>query len=293
MRIVAAGVSGFIGSHLTARLLSEGHQVTRLVRRAPAGPDEVRWDPYDGPLDPRVLDGADAAINLCGAGIADKRWTESYKKLLQDSRVIPTRVLAEAVAKAGTPVLLNGSAVGVYGDTGGEPVDETAPRATDFLGQLARQWEDATEAASAARVVILRTAHVLSSDAVMVKRLLPVFQFGLGGRFGDGRQYFPWISLLDWIGAARFLLDAPISGPVNLAGPTPVTNAEFTRLLGNLLKRPTPWVIPGFALKIVAGEAAVELLRGAPVTPKVLLENDFTFEHQSVGDALRWSLGSR
>lgn len=292
MRIIVAGSSGHLGTALTARLRGDGHDVARLVRREPSAPDEIRWDPYRGPLDPEVLSGADAAVNLCGVGVADHRWTPAYKGLIRASRTEPTRVLAEAVAAAGVPVLLNGSAVGYYGGSESE-VDETAPPATDFLGATCRLWEEATAPASAAgsRVVRLRTGVVLGPEAAVMKRLVPIVRFGLGGRFGSGRQWFTWVSERDWVNATMMLLTADIEGPVNIVGPTPATNADLVKALGSALGRPTPWVVPGFALKLILGEAAVELLRGARVRPRVLENAGYVWSHASVTDTVRWALG--
>ncbi|GLZ79933.1 hypothetical protein Afil01_47400 [Actinorhabdospora filicis] len=292
MRIVIAGSSGHLGTALTARLRGDGHDVARLVRREPAAPEEIRWDPYRGPLDPAALSGADAVVNLCGAGVGDHRWSPAYKGLIRASRVEPTRTIAEAVAAAGVPVLLNGSAVGYYGGSDSE-VDESAPPSGDFLGLTCKTWEAATEPASAAgaRVVLLRTGLTLGPGSAILKRLVPVVKFGLGGRFGSGRQWFSWISERDWVDATLMLLAGEIAGPVNLVGPTPATNADLIKALGNALGRPTPWVVPGFALRAVVGEAAVELLRGALVKPRVLTEAGYVWSHASVTDTVRWALG--
>lgn len=287
MRIVLAGASGFLGRHLAERLTAAGHRVDRLVRREPRGEQVHRWDPYKPVLDRGLFDGADAVVNLGGAGVADKRWSPAYKRSIQRSRVVPTRLLAETVAATGVPVLVNASAVGWY-DRGDTLVDESAPRAAGFLGDTAGGWEDATAAASraGARVVRLRTAHVLSADSVMLKRLLPVFKLGIGGKFGSGRQYFPWISLPDWLSAVEFLLESDVDGPANLIAPNPTTNAEFTKVLGRVLRRPALFTVPGFALRIAAGEAAQELLSGSKVAPKVLLDNGFEFEHPTIDECL-------
>lgn len=292
MRIVIAGSSGHLGTALTTRLRGDGHDVTRLVRREPAGPDEIRWDPYRGRLDPGVLSGAGAVVNLCGAGVADQRWTPAYKGLIRASRVEPTRVLAEAVAAAGVPALLNGSAVGYYGGSESE-VDESAPPSEDFLGVTCAMWEAATEPASAAgaRVVLLRTGLTLGPGSAIMKRLVPVVRFGLGGRFGSGRQWFPWVSERDWVDATVTLLTGEVSGPVNIVGPTPATNADLIKAVGSALNRPTPWVVPGFALRVVVGEASVELLRGARVRPRVLEGAGFVWSYASVTDTVRWALG--
>lgn len=289
MRVVVAGSSGLIGTSLVAGLRQAGHDVIRLVRRLPQAPDERGWDPETGQLDADALDGADAVVNLCGAGIGDKRWTPERKRLLVHSRVRPTEVLAEAVAAQGVPVLANGSAVGFYGDSGSKPVTESSPPGTDFLADLCRQWEAATGAAAQAgvRVVLLRSGLVLAPSGGLLGQLRPLFSMLLGGRLGDGSQYFPWISLDDEVAAIRFVLERPeVSGPVNLTGPAPVTNAEFTRALGEALGRPAPWIVPGFALRIVLGELADQVLGGQRAVPTVLEAQGFTFQHPSIGSAL-------
>ncbi|MGI8311145.1 TIGR01777 family oxidoreductase [Saccharopolyspora hattusasensis] len=289
MRVVVAGSSGLIGTSLVAGLRQAGHDVVRLVRRLPQAPDERGWEPETGQLDADALDGADAVVNLCGAGIGDKRWTPERKRLLVHSRVRPTQVLAEAIAAKGVPVLANGSAVGFYGDTGSKPVTETSAPGTDFLAGLCRQWEAATGAAAraGARVVLLRSGLVLAPSGGLLGQLRPLFSLLLGGRLGDGSQYFPWISLDDEVAAIRFVLERPeVSGPVNLTGPAPVTNAEFTRALGEALGRPAPWIVPGFALRIVLGELADQVLGGQRAVPTVLEAHGFTFQHPSIGAAL-------
>ncbi|WP_199042152.1 TIGR01777 family oxidoreductase [Glycomyces salinus] len=286
MRIVIAGSSGYLGTALMDAL--EGHDIVRLVRHRPDEENEIRWDPYREALDPAILDGADAVVNLCGVPIAGRRWNEAYKKRIAASRVIPTRVLAEAVAAAGTPALLNASAIGWYGDRANVQVDESTPAAADYLGKTCLAWETATKAArqAGARVVRLRTGHVLGPGSPLLAKLAPVFKLCIGGRFGDGRQYLPWISLRDWTAAAVFLLESDVSGPVNMVGPTPATNREFTKSMAAVLHRPAPWVIPGWAARLVAGEAAVELLRGAKIDPAVLRENGFAHRDATVLDAL-------
>ncbi len=288
MRVVVAGSSGFIGTSLVAALRGAEHEVVRLVRRRPSGPDEYRWDPSAGRIDPDALVGADAVVNLCGAGVADKRWDHARKQILLDSRTVPTEVLAAAVAERGIPTLVNAGAVGYYGDTGDEVVDESAPAGTGFLAELCRQWEAAVEPAAGQRVVRLRIGLVISQSGGLFGRLKPLFKFGLGGRLGSGKQYLPWISLDDVIGAILFVLEHDsVEGPVNLTGPAPVTNAEFTRTLGHALHRPTPWVAPGFVLKAVLGEIAEEgILVGQRAVPKALERNGFHFLHPALGAAV-------
>lgn len=290
--IAVAGSSGLIGSALTTALRTADDRVLRLVRTSPSGPDEVFWDPATGQLDIDALVGVDAVVNLCGVGVGDKRWSGSFKQSLRDSRIGPTEVLAEAVADAGIPLLVNASAVGYYGDTRGRVVDETAPCGAGFLAQLCADWEAATAAAgdAGARVVLLRTGLVLSPSGGMLNRLRPIFGLGLGARLGNGRQYFPWISLEDEIRAIRFALtDEQLAGPVNLTGPAPVTNGEFTAALGRALNRPTPMIVPGFALRAALGEFADEgLLAGQRAIPAALERAGFVFHHNTVGAALSY-----
>ena len=290
--IAIAGSSGLIGSALTTTLRAADHRVLRLVRRAPAGADEVFWDPDTGQLDLDALDGVHAMVNLCGVGVGSKRWSGAFKQSLRDSRIGPTEVLAGAVAELGIPVLVNASAVGFYGDTGNRVVDETAAQGAGFLAQLCADWEAATAAAaeSGARVTLLRTGLVLSPSGGMLSRLRPIFGLGLGARLGNGRQYFPWMSLEDQIRAIRFLFtDGAPAGPVNLTGPAPVTNAEFTAALGRALGRPTPMVLPGFAVRAALGEFADEgLLAGQRAIPAALERAGFVFIHNTVGEALTY-----
>ena len=295
MRVVIAGSSGLIGTSLVPALRQARHDVVRLVRRRPEAPDERGWDPTAGRLDDDALEGADAVVNLCGAGLANKRWTPERKRLLVDSRTRPTEVLAEAVARHGVPTLVNGSAVGIYGDSGSQPVTENSSPGAGFLADLCQQWEAATRPAAeaGARVVLARTGPVLSPSGGLLGTLRPLFSLLLGGRLGDGSQYLPWISLDDETAALRFVLEHPeISGPVNLTGPAPVTNAEFTRALGEALGRPAPWIVPGFVLRTVLGEAAQEVLGGQRALPTVLESHGFGFQHPSVGAALAAAVSS-
>ncbi len=254
--IAIAGSSGVIGSALVAALRTADHRVLRIVRRAPAGADELQWNPDSGDFDPDVLEDVDAVVNLCGAGVGDKRWSGSFKQTLRDSRIDPTEVISDAVVAAGVPVLINASAVGYYGDSGSRIIDESAPPGTGFLAQLCVDWEAATQPARDAgvRVVLARTGLVLSPVGGVLSRLRPLFGLGLGGRLADGRQYMPWISLEDEIRALLFALNTPeLSGPVNFTGPAPVTNSEFTTALGRALTRPAPGVVPGCALTALLG----------------------------------------
>lgn len=294
MRIVIGGSSGFIGTALVKRLHTAGHDVVRLVRRESDAPDEITWRPNEAPLDPAALDGVDAAINLAGVGVGDRRWDDAYKALLRSSRVNATQALAEAIAAAEHPprVLLNSSAVGFYGDTGDREVDESTPAGEGFLPQMCQAWEAATEAAEQAgvRVAHLRTGLVLGPGGGLLKPLLPLFRAGLGARLGNGRQYLPWISLNDTLSAIEFLLTADVAGAVNLTGPAPVTNAEFTATLGRLLHRPAVLTVPGFALRLARGEFGTEAVASQRVLPAVLTLAGYAFHQRTVESALRWSL---
>lgn len=291
--IAIAGSSGLIGSALVSALRAADHQVLRIVRRSPANPGELRWDPEAGEFDARTLSGVDAVVNLCGVGIGQRRWSGAFKQSLRDSRIAPTEVLSTAVADAGVPVLVNASAVGYYGNTGTRTVDETSPAGTGFLAQLCQDWEAATQPARQAgvRVVLARSGIVLARRGGLLARLRPLFWLSLGTRFGNGRQYMSWISLEDEVRALRFaMLGATLSGPVNLTGPAPVTNAEFTAALGRAVNRPTPLMLPRFAARAALGEFADEgLLIGQRAIPGVLENADFRFTHNTIGEALRYA----
>jgi uncharacterized protein (TIGR01777 family) len=295
MQILIAGASGFLGRRLVPHLRSSGHRVTPLVRRPPR-PGEVRWDPTAGVLDGGVVAEADAIINLAGAGVSDRRWTAQYKKVLVDSRVDATRTLALAIAAAPAKprVLLNASGVHYYGDTGDRAVDESAPAGEGFLSDLCKVWEAATRPAedAGARVVLLRSGMPLHRDGGLLKPLYLQFKLFAGGRMGSGGQYMPWISLADWLEAVAFALDRDLDGPVNLTGPEPVTNAEFSAALARTLGRPNLLPVPGFALRAAVGEFAGEALASARVLPGVLVREGFTFAHRTVDEAIQQAVSS-
>ena len=289
MRVMIAGSSGLIGTSLVPHLRHSGHEVLRLVRREPRAPDERGWDPPAGRVQDGAMEAVDAVINLCGVGIGDRRWSGARKQAIKDSRVEPTEVLAAAVAARRVPTLINASGINYYGDTGERQVDESAPVGSGFLAELCQDWEAATAAAQpTSRVIRLRTGAVLSPAGGLLGRLRPLFRLMLGGHLGTGRQYLPWISLDDEVGAIAFLLEHPeVSGPVNLVGPEPVTNQQFTEALGRTLGRPTPFAVPGLALRAVLGEAAEELvLTGPRAVPSVLENNGYQFRHATVIEAL-------
>lgn len=287
MRVVLAGGSGFLGRHLARTLRARGDEVIALVRRPPTTPVEHAWDPSAGVLPMAALDAADAVVNLCGAGVGDRRWTTARRALLRSSRLDPTTLLAGGCGRAGVPVLLNASAVGIYGDRAGEIITEESAPGIGFLAELCAEWESAaTSAPASVRVALLRTGLVLGPDGGMLPKLARLTTFGLGGRLGDGRQQWPWISVADHVAAMVFLLDHAVTGPVNLTAPEPVTNAAFTSALGRVLHRPTPWRIPGFALRAVLGGFAGEVLGGQRAVPAVLQGEGFRFLHPDVTTAL-------
>ncbi|MEW2222383.1 TIGR01777 family oxidoreductase [Streptomyces sp. NPDC006990] len=295
MRIAVTGSSGLIGSALTRSLRAEGHDVLRLVRRPAAAADEVRWDPRAGRVDTAGLAGCEAVVHLAGAGIGDHRWTDSYKRELRDSRVQGTRTVAEALAGLDTPprTLIVGSAIGYYGDTGDRAVDESAPPGEGFLAELCQDWEAAAGAAQDAgiRTVLGRTGLVVARGGGAWGRLFPLFKAGLGGRLGDGRQYWSHIALHDHVAALRFLLDedAP-AGPVNLTAPEPATNREVTAAMGHVLRRPTPFPVPAPVLRAALGEFAGDVLGSQRVLPRRLLDAGFRFAFPTVTEAIRAAL---
>ncbi|MFF8949350.1 TIGR01777 family oxidoreductase [Streptomyces sp. NPDC014940] len=291
-RIAVAGASGLIGSALVRSLTADGHEVVRLVRRAPRGKDEVRWDPERQQVDAAGLAGCDAVVNLAGAGIGDRRWTPEYKRLIRDSRVLGTAALAEAVASLDTPprVYVSGSAMGIYGDTGDRAVDEDAPPGDGFLPSLCVEWEEAAAPVQEAgvRTVFLRTGLVVARGGGAWGRLFPLFKAGLGGRLGSGRQYWSYIALHDEVAAIRHLIDDDGAyGPFNLTAPQPLTNREVTEAMGRVLHRPTLFAVPEPVLRAALGEMAGDVLGSQRVLPKRLLESGFMFAFPGIEDAIR------
>lgn len=295
MRVIITGASGLIGTALSASLKSKGHEPVALVRRA-AGAGEIRWDPAKGELSAEALAGADAVVHLAGAGIGDHRWTDAYKREILDSRVRATTLLAERIAECSQRpgVLLSGSAIGAYGVSETAEFDESSPFGDGFLADVCRQWEAAAAPAAEAgsRVAFLRTGIVLSKRGGALKKMLPLFKLGLGGKFGHGRQWWSWVSMTDEVGAIEHLLTAPVSGPVNLTGPAPATCAEFTRTLGKVLHRPSLVPVPSFGPKLLlGGELADSLLfTGQKVQPRALQASGYVFQHPTVEAALRAEL---
>lgn len=294
MDVAVSGSSGLIGTALVRGLSEAGHRPVRLVRREPkSGSDEIRWDPASGVLDAASLDGIDGVVNLSGAGIGDKRWTPAYKELCVTSRTGSTALLAETMAAAANPpkVFLSGSAIGYYGSQGATELTESSPPASDFLADLCVKWEAAAQPAidAGVRTAFLRTGIVLSTEGGALAKLIPLFKLGVGGKFGSGDQYMSWVSIQDEVGMILHLLENEISGPVNLTGPEPVTNAEFTKTLGKVLGRPTLLPIPEFGPKLVLGgdRADALLFDSMRVLPTVMEGSTYTFNHRTHEAALR------
>jgi uncharacterized protein len=292
VRVAVSGSHGLIGSALLARLSDAGHDVVRLVRSGPAT-GAIEWDPETGQLDAGALAEVDAVVNLGGVGIGDHRWTDEYKRQILESRVRGTKLLAEAIAgdDAGPRVLLSASAIDYYGAREDEVLDEGSPSGTSFLAGVCREWEAATAPAESAgaRVVHFRTGIVLSRDGGALKKLLRLFKLGLGGRFGSGRQWMSWISIDDEVRAIEHLLASEVAGPVNLTAPSPVTNADFTKILGRVLDKPTVLPVPRFGPSLLVGREAAETLlyTGQRVVPRVLQADGFQFAHPELEPALR------
>ncbi|WP_329069011.1 TIGR01777 family oxidoreductase [Streptomyces sp. NBC_01429] len=292
MRIAVTGSTGLIGTALVRSLRTDGHEVIRLVRRPARAADEVTWDPERQHIDARALNGTDAVVHLAGAGIAGRRWSEAYKKEIRDSRVLGTATLAEAIASLDAPprVLVSGSAIGFYGYTGDRKVDESAPPGDGFLPALCVEWEEAALAAEEAgvRTVFARTGLVVAAKGGAWGRLFPLFRAGLGGRLGDGHQYWSFIALHDEVAALRHLIDTDaLEGPVNLTAPHPVTNREVTAAMSQVLHRPALFPVPAAALRLVLGDLAEDVLGSQRVLPTRLLESGFTFAFPTVAEAVR------
>ena len=292
MKVLITGASGLIGTAVADRLRRDGDQVVTLVRRETALRTEFRWDPASGSIDDEALDGVDAVVNLSGASIAGRPWTSSYRETLRASRTESTSTLVRAMVEhAGERprVLVSGSAVGFYGDTGDRVVDETADRGAGFLADVVADWEECARPAADAGI---RTGIVLSRAGGTLKLMLPVFKLGAGGRLGSGEQWMSWIALEDEVAAIRWLIDHDeLAGPFNLTAPGPATNAEFAKALGKAVNRPTLFTVPGFALHTALHDMADEtLLVSQRVLPGRLLESGFGFAHDHLDDALAAAL---
>ncbi|MBE0604772.1 MAG: TIGR01777 family protein [Deltaproteobacteria bacterium] len=295
MRLAITGSTGLVGSAVVTVLSAAGHEVVRLVRRAPApGEKAVRWDPARGEVDAARLEGYDAVLHLAGENVGSGRWTTARKAAIRDSRVNGTRLLCDALAGLARPpkTLVCASAVGYYGDRGEETLTEESPPGKGFLAEVCREWEAASAPAArkGIRVVALRIGMVLSPEGGALPRMLPLFRAGLGGVIGDGRQYVSWIALEE---ISPILLHAlhcgDLSGPVNAVAPHPVTNREFTGALGKALSRPTPLPVPAFALRLAVGREMADalLLSSARAVPRRLEETGYRFRFPELGEALQ------
>ncbi len=302
MKVLVSGSSGLVGTALVEALGRDAHTVARLVRpegaarKAAPGPGqaatEVRWDPLSGELDAAAAEGADAVVHLAGASIAERRWSETRKRLLRTSRVDATRHLVSALAKLARPpqVFVSASAVGYYGNRGDEELTEQSGPGNDFLAGLARDWE--AEAARAeqfgARTAMLRFGVILSLRGGALPRMLTPFRLGLGGRLGSGKQWMSWVTLNEIVEIIRYaLLNAQVRGPVNAVAPRPVRNAEFTATLGKVLRRPTIFPAPAVALRLALGEMADgALLASQRVSPRKLQQLGYSFQQPELGSAL-------
>ncbi len=291
MRIIVAGASGFLGTALRHHLEAAGHETVQLVRSPTPGPGQVRWDPAAGDLDPAALDGADAVVNLGGAPIAHWPWTTAYKQKILKSRLETTGTIARTLAGLDSPpALVNAGGINYYGDRGDEILDEDSAPGKGFLAEVSRQWDQAPRVAAdaGARVVRIRTGVVLHKAGGSLKPILIPFRLGVGGRLGDGRQYFPTISLTDYVAAVtRLVGDPTLEGPFNLVAPVIATNAEFTKALGRALHRPTFARGPSFAIKTVAGgELSTLVLGSVNAVPRRLMEAGFEFQHPTISEQI-------
>ena len=294
MKIAVTGASGLIGLPLVSSLRDGGYDVVRLVRRDPQTVDEIQWNPAAGTIDTAGLVGTDIVFHLAGAGIGDRRWTESYKQEILDSRVLGTGLLVGALAELDpTPsVMVSASAIGWYGDRGDEILDETSSQGTGFLADVVAAWEAAAQPAADAgiRVVHPRSGIVLSKEGGALQRLLLPFRLGAGGRTGPGSQWWSWITLNDQVRALTHLaFSSSLAGPVNLTAPNPVTNQEFVDALGSVLRRPTVLPTPSLALKAILGSELAEalLFQSQRVVPDRLLEDGFTFDSPNLVEGLQ------
>jgi len=291
MKLVVAGGSGLIGSALIKDALSKKHEVIQLVRRKPKHQHEVQWNPDKFEVEIDALNDATAIINLSGAGVGDKRWTKNYKKLILTSRVNATTTLAEAITRLNNPpsVFVSSSAIGFYGDTAENAVDENAELGEGFLSDVVFNWEYAAQKVKQhkIRVVHPRTSLVMSKRGGVLKKVLPIFKLGLGGKLGNGKQFWSWITLHDELRAIEFILEnEKISGAINLTSPNPVTNQEFTSALARALRRPALFPAPAIALKLALGGFSTEILGSKKVIPGVLQEAGFQFDYPHIGPAL-------
>ena len=298
MKILISGSTGLVGSAVVPTLQSSGHEVVRLVRSSGSGAGSITWDPMSGQLSAASLEGIDAAVHLAGENIAARRWTTAQKALIRESRVAGTRLLAETLAKlrAAPKALVCASAIGFYGDRSDQRLNEDSPAGTGFLADTCREWEAAAKPAAdrGIRVVHLRTGVVLASEGGALAKMLTPFRLGVAGIIGSGQQYMSWIALDDLVAAVSFALSSPtLRGPINAVAPNPVTNYEFTKTLGRVLRRPTLFPMPACAARLAFGEMADGLLLASTrVEPKRLMEAGFRFRYPELEAALMHAVSS-
>jgi len=285
-RIAITGASGLIGTALVGHLKSEGHTVQRFVRRPVVAPDEIQWDPKTGYVDIEALRGVDAIIHLAGIGVGDKRWSKKYKSEILNSRLLGTTAIAHAVNEVKPQVFISASAIGWYGESGNRAVVESDRVGDDFLAAVCREWEAAADLVTDVRTVKIRTGLVLDPTGGALGKMLPLFRFGLGGKLGNGKQWWSWITLHDVIRAITFLLESKVSGPVNLTSPNPVTNQDFTSALARAMHRPALFPAPAIALKIALGGFSSEILGSKKVMPQALTDAGFTWDYPHITNAL-------
>jgi uncharacterized protein len=292
MRVAVTGSNGLIGTALVTALREAGHDVVQLVRGTPRGPGQVEWDPAAGSVDLPGLVGVEAAVHLAGAGLGEKRWTDDYKRTLRDSRVLGTRTLVRALTSLDPlpRVLVSASAIGYYGDRGDEELAETADKGDGFLADLVQDWESEADPAREAgiRVVHPRTALVMARSGGAFAQLLLLARLGLAGPLGNGKQWWSWISLPDEVAALQHLIDSDLAGPVNLAAPAPAPNIEVIRALTKALHRPALVPAPAFALRMVLGQFAEDILSSQRVVPTRLTGSGFTYQHPTLESAAAW-----
>lgn len=290
MKVVVAGANGLIGSHLVRALRGRGDEVAALVR-SPRAPGDVRWDPGSADGWTRALDGCDAVVNLAGANVGAKRWSEGYKREIRESRIRSTRALVDAMAAAERRprVFVSASAVGYYGGRGDEEVTESTPAGSDFLAQVCREWEGEASRAEqlGVRTVLLRTGVVLDRNDGALKKMIPPFKAFVGGPVGSGRQWVPWIHIEDEVGIILWAIDGGVRGPVDAVSPNPARMKEFARELGRALGRPALFPVPGAALRLAVGEMAEVLLDGQKASARKAVDGGYRFRFGDLPGALR------
>jgi uncharacterized protein (TIGR01777 family) len=293
MRILLSGSHGLVGKALIGSLTSDGNEIVRLVRGKPSSNAEVEWHPNEGKIDGASLEGLDVVVHLAGESIASGRWSDEKKRAIQESRVLGTVLLSDALARLSRPpaVFLSASAIGYYGNRGDELLTEKSDAGTDFLANVCRAWENATGRAveKGIRTVRARFGIILDAKEGALAKMLTPFRMGIGGRIGDGKQWMSWIAIDDVVNGLKYLMEnGAVSGPVNFVAPNAVTNAEFTKTLGHVLSRPTLFPIPAFGVRLAFGEMGEALLlSGQRVKPGIMEESGFRFTWPTLEPALR------